>query len=77
MKKLIIPILIILILSGWKSYPKSVSDGDLVYYTPKGKSYHSTKECPSLVRSSLIQAAILNKFKNYPKYDACDNCVKQ
>ncbi len=59
-----------------RGFPKAVNNGDIVYYTPNGKSYHSTKECPTLARSSNILSGVLNTSTRKPRVDACDNCVK-
>lgn len=42
---------------------------DYVYWTPNGKSYHSTKDCPTLSRSKVIHEGY-----NCPKTDPCDVC---
>lgn len=42
---------------------------DYVYWTPNGKSYHSTKDCPTLSRSKVIYEGY-----NCPKTDPCDVC---
>lgn len=42
---------------------------DYVYWTPNGKSYHSTKDCPTLSRSKVI-----HEGHNCPKTDPCDVC---
>lgn len=60
-----------------RKLPLTVIDGDTVYYTPKGKSYHSTKDCPTLSRSSVILDASLDTAARKPRADACDICVKQ
>jgi len=45
---------------------------NVVYYTPKGKSYHLDRNCPTLQRSKNILSAPINKN---PKDDACDVCA--
>ena len=77
MKKLLIPLILIILLTGCKSYPKAVKNGDYVFYTPNGKSYHSIKDCPTLNHSSVIKGGYLNILTGMPKIDACDICVKQ
>ena len=42
---------------------------DYVYWTPNGKSYHSTKDCPTLSRSKVIYEGY-----NCPKTDPCNVC---
>ena len=42
---------------------------DYVYWTPNGKSYHSTKDCPTLSRSKIIYEGY-----NCPKTDPCNVC---
>ncbi|MEG2353962.1 MAG: ComEC/Rec2 family competence protein [Clostridium sp.] len=41
------------------------------YWTPKGKSYHSSKTCPSLSRSKTINEGTLEESN---KSDPCDRC---
>lgn len=43
-----------------------------VYWTPNGKSYHYSKECPTLSRSKTILSGPLSEC---PKSDPCDVCV--
>ena len=47
--------------------------GRTVYWTPKGKSYHYTKSCPTLARSKTINEG---NSSACPKTDPCDKCVK-
>lgn len=42
---------------------------DYVYWTPNGKSYHSSRSCPTLSRSKVIYEGY-----NCPKTDPCDVC---
>lgn len=53
----------------------SVSDNDseMVYWTPNGKSYHSSKSCPSLKRSKKI---LHGTKAESGKFDPCDKCYK-
>lgn len=44
---------------------------DTVYWTPNGKSYHSTKDCPTLSRSKTILSGTQSESN---KSDACDKC---
>lgn len=46
--------------------------GDIVYWTSNGKSYHSTKFCPTLSRSKTINSGTQAKSG---KYDPCDRCI--
>lgn len=45
--------------------------GQIVYITPKGKKYHSTKSCRTLVRSKKIIEISITKVKNR---EACKVC---
>ena len=45
---------------------------DIVYWTPNGKSYHSTKFCPTLSRSKTINSGTQAESG---KYDPCDRCI--
>ena len=49
----------------------SIKD-DIVYWTPNGKSYHSTKSCPALSRSKTIDYGTQAESG---KYDPCDRCI--
>lgn len=42
-----------------------------VYWTPNGKSYHTTKNCPTLSRSKTI---LEGTIKESGKTDPCDRC---
>ena len=44
---------------------------DIVYWTPKGKSYHTTKSCPTLSRSKTILSGTQAESG---KSDPCDRC---
>ncbi len=48
-----------------------------VYWTPNGKSYHTTKSCPSLARSKKINNTTLKQAIEKGKTDPCNRCVKQ
>ena len=48
------------------------SSSDIVYWTPNGKSYHSTKSCPTLSRSKIINSGTISQSG---KYDPCDRCM--
>lgn len=43
-----------------------------VYWTPKGKSYHSSTGCPTLSRSKTIYEGTIEESG---KYDPCDRCM--
>ena len=45
--------------------------GSIVYWTPNGKSYHTTKDCSALSRSKTILEGTL---KESGKHDPCDRC---
>ena len=48
-------------------------DGTIVYWTPNGKSYHSTPDCPTLKRSKTINSGTIEESG---KIDPCDRCCK-
>ncbi|WP_199869437.1 hypothetical protein [Clostridium senegalense] len=50
----------------------NVSDGTHVYWTPKGKSYHSSPGCPTLSRSKTIYEGSIQESG---KFDPCDRCM--
>lgn len=43
----------------------------IVYWTPKGKSYHTTRSCPTLSRSKTILEGTIQESG---KSDPCDRC---
>ena len=45
-----------------------------VYITPNGKSYHSTKNCTALKRSTTILSVSLQEAINQGKSDPCNLC---
>lgn len=47
------------------------SSSEVVYWTPKGKSYHTTKSCPTLSRSKTILSGTQSESG---KSDPCDRC---
>lgn len=47
------------------------NSAEVVYFTPKGKSYHSTKNCSGLSRSKKILSGTIAESK---KNDPCDIC---
>ncbi|HGM3509212.1 TPA: ComEC/Rec2 family competence protein [Clostridioides difficile] len=47
------------------------NSAEVVYFTPKGKSYHSTKNCSGLSRSKKILSGTITESK---KNDPCDIC---
>lgn len=47
------------------------NSAEVVYFTPKGKSYHSTKNCSGLSRSRKILSGTITESK---KNDPCDIC---
>lgn len=50
---------------------ESVSNGEVVYWTPNGKSYHTTSSCSTLSRSkTILQGTIAESGK----FDPCDIC---
>lgn len=49
----------------------SDNSSEIVYWTPNGKSYHTTKNCPTLSRSkTILEGTISESGKN----DPCDRC---
>ena len=52
-------------------------DGQVVYYTPFGKSYHTTSDCPSLSRSKTVYEGSIEDAFEAGKNDPCDFCVAQ
>lgn len=51
--------------------PDANESSETVYWTPKGKSYHTTKSCPTLSRSKIINSGTIDQSG---KYDPCDRC---
>lgn len=49
----------------------SSNSSAVVYWTPNGKSYHTTKNCPTLSRSKTILSGTINESG---KNDLCDRC---
>ena len=49
----------------------SDNSSEIVYWTPNGKSYHTTKNCPTLSRSKTILEGTISESG---KYDPCDRC---
>ena len=47
------------------------NNSEVVYWTPKGKSYHSSKDCPTLSRSKTI---LSGSQAESGKSDPCDRC---
>ncbi|MGL5693610.1 MAG: ComEC/Rec2 family competence protein [Peptostreptococcaceae bacterium] len=47
------------------------SDDNIVYWTPNGKSYHTTKNCSTLSRSKVINSSTISQSG---KNDPCDRC---
>lgn len=46
------------------------------YWTPGGKSYHSTSDCVTLKRSKVIKSGTLDDAYAAGKYDPCNVCIK-
>lgn len=53
------------------SEPEVEPNGEIVYWTPKGKSYHTTTSCPTLSRSKTILSGTQSESG---KSDPCDRC---
>ena len=49
----------------------SSNSSGTVYWTPNGKSYHTTSSCPTLSRSKTI---LNGTIQQSGKYDPCDRC---
>lgn len=45
------------------------------YWTPAGRSYHFSRSCPSLSRSTTILSGTLQDALNARKTDPCNNCA--
>lgn len=48
--------------------------GDTVYWTPNGKSYHNTSECSTLSRSKTILSGTIDEAMAAGKTDPCNVC---
>ncbi|MFQ9308598.1 MAG: hypothetical protein ACLR2K_01590 [Paraclostridium sordellii] len=48
----------------------------IVYTTPKGKSYHLTKDCVALKRSPNISSMTVRQAKQQGKTDLCNICIR-
>lgn len=46
------------------------------YWTPGGKSYHTSENCTTLKRSKTILSGTLDEARNAGKNDPCNVCVK-
>lgn len=53
------------------STSQSKDNGKTVYWTPNGKSYHTTKSCSTLSRSKVINSGTISQSG---KNDPCDRC---
>lgn len=49
----------------------NANSSEIVYWTPNGKSYHTTKSCPTLSRSKTILEGTIQQSG---KSDPCDRC---
>lgn len=50
---------------------QNVGNAEEVFWTPKGKSYHRTKDCSTLSRSKTVLSGTISESG---KYDPCDRC---
>ena len=50
---------------------RPAGSSNIVYWTPNGKSYHTTKGCSTLSRSKTILSGSISESG---KYDPCDRC---
>ncbi|MDM8271203.1 hypothetical protein [Thermophilibacter provencensis] len=46
----------------------------VVYWTPSGEVYHSTRDCPSLKRSKTVKSGTLDEARKAGKVRPCKNC---
>lgn len=53
-----------------------ITDDTIVYTTPKGKSYHKTKDCTALKRSTNIISMTVREAKQQGKTDQCNLCIR-
>ena len=51
--------------------------GEQVYYTPFGKSYHLDPDCRALKNSSNIYVGTIEEALEAGRHDPCDFCVEQ
>lgn len=55
--------------------PDTSNNDRIVYYVPNGKSYHYSRNCPTLARSKTVLSGKLQDVINMGKSDPCDKCV--
>jgi competence protein ComEC len=58
------------------TYMDRGSSNATYYWTPNGKSYHSTSGCRSLARSKIIDSGTLSQAQASGHTDPCNNCVR-
>ena len=61
----------------WDSVKSNIQTLDInsVFWVPKGKSYHSTKDCVALFNSTQIINGTLEQACEKGKTDPCSKCV--
>ena len=61
----------------WSSVKTNIQplNKNCVYWTPNGKSYHSTKDCVALLNSTQIISGTLKQAIAAGKTDPCSKCV--
>ena len=61
----------------WDAVEPNIQNLDLncVYWTPNGKSYHSTKDCVALLKSTHVISGTLDQAIAAGKTDPCSKCV--
>lgn len=59
-----------------KWIPNYLEVSSTVYWTLGGKSYHNSKDCPTLKQSTDIKSGTLADAKAKGKTDPCNICVK-
>ena len=63
--------------SNNSAYSESSNDlskdkDEIVYWTPNGKSYHTTKFCRALKRSKVIESGTIEESGKNDPYDFCN-----
>lgn len=56
--------------------PSVTPTGGTYYWTPKGKSYHASRNCSTLRRSKTVLSGSLSDAMAAGKYDPCNICIK-
>ena len=72
--RLIKIILMVCMLASMAAAPMAARS-ETVYWVPKGKSYHYTRDCRTLKRSKTIIEGTLDEAIKKGKSDPCDICA--